>query len=98
MVQDTTGSATAQPVIAPDPYAKRRGKLSPAQERAILRLGNVNAPVSTDNVGFIVEARTLLALENRGYAFVTPRGHKPQTWALTTSGCEQYRRLSGITR
>lgn len=96
MVQQSKGSATGRAVIAPDPYASRRGKLSPAQERAIIRLGNVNAPVSTENVAFIVEGRTLLALERRGYAFITPRGHKPQVWALTTSGCEQYRRLTGI--
>jgi hypothetical protein len=98
MVQDTTGSATGTPEIAPDLYASRRGKLSHAQERAIIRLGNVGMPVATADAAFIVEGRTLLALERRGYAFITPRGHKPQVWALTTSGCEQYRRLSGITR
>lgn len=101
MVQDTTGSATGTPVIAPDPYASRRGKLSPAQERAILAIGDLGRPFYVSEVKALlkVNVATLTALENKGYAYFRYSGLDiAQTWALTESGCQQYRRLKGITR
>ena len=96
MVQDTTGSATAQPVIAPDPYARQRGKLSAAQERAILALGDYGLGATGEFIRKLMRISTAYALEEKGYAYTPPIESGPQVWRLTTSGCEQYRRLKGI--
>lgn len=83
--------------IAPDRYAVRRGKLSPAQERAILAFGDLGTPLYVNGIKSVMRMETMWALERKGYAFFSHYGRYAQTWALTDSGCKQYRRLKGIT-
>ena len=83
--------------IERDPYAKRRGKLFPSHELAIIALGNYDKPLHEDDVKAVVGGRAILVqLEDRGYAFTPHTGKYVKFWMLTNSGIEQCRRLKGI--